>query len=593
MHCLSIIVSLSLVVTISSQVCPDGWRASQVFPNKCYYVASQKRIWFDAEAYCQNAQPNAHLTTIGSAFENSNVDAIVLSTSAASNCHQFWIGANDIDQTGQFAWMDGSPWGYANWASVECTQNMTSPFGAVTNVSLGIVLLNSASMAGDAADSIMQGMDSFFNYADANYPGYYQNFVVTKFNSTASPTDLYTNRYLAWRDMQISADPDTACNAQQTLLALNNTISHPAFVPGSQVFVFTNALFGDASNIDALQKLISQKRPKLMFFIIADSGDCSDELLSNPDAMTVYRQLAAITGGFAARVSKTDFQPLIQSMAPISYQAQTMSQMDVDDCRIATKETLILSRFGQTSFAINVIAIGQLPMVIVQDIITNQNTTYRTPDVTNYEFNLFQLTILKGLHSVYFSTLYIPAAEPCQFRMFESSNYQIDYGFTDDPKDDLTSTYPIFDPLSNSGSITLSVYSSSAAETAGASNYVYTTTSSGRGSCGYETYFKYPWTCLAPGQFFFMRFVNSFNGNFFIRSAVTQCRKDSEQLQCLNGGTPNGATCTCTAGLWSGTYCEIPICYNGGSATAENLMYCACPLTISGAHCENSSVVCS
>uniref|UniRef100_A0A914VLC8 VWFA domain-containing protein n=2 Tax=Plectus sambesii TaxID=2011161 RepID=A0A914VLC8_9BILA len=496
--------------------------------------------------------------------------------------------------------------GYAgkNCLNFECTQNKTSPSGPVTNVSLGIVILNSASMMADAADSIMQGMDSFFNYADATYSGYYQNFVVTKFNSTASPTDVYTNRYLAWRDMQISDDPDTACDAQQTLLALSNTISHPAFVPGSQVFVFTNTLFGDASNIDALQKIISQKRPKLMFFILADSGACSDGLLSNPDAMTVYRQLAAITGGFAARISKTDLQPLIQAMAPISYQAQTMSQMDVDDCRIATKETLILSRFGQTSFAINVIAIGHFPVVIVQDIITNQNITHKVPDVTSYNFNLFQLTIPQGLHSVYFSSLYIAEAEHCQFRMFESSNYQIDYGFTDDPNDDLTSTYPIFgkpmyavahqlngfsqDPLSNSGSITLSVYSSSAAETAGASNYVYTTTSSGRGSCGYETYFKYPWTCLAPGQFFFMRFVNSFNGNFFIRSAVTQCRKDSEQIQCLNGGTPNGNACTCTAGLWSGTYCEIPICYNGGSATAENLMYCACPPTYSGAHCENT-----
>uniref|UniRef100_A0A914WU54 Uncharacterized protein n=1 Tax=Plectus sambesii TaxID=2011161 RepID=A0A914WU54_9BILA len=117
MRCLSLILSLSLVVATSSQACPDGWRPSEVIPNKCYYVTDQKKIWFDAEAYCKNAQPNAHLTAIASAFENSNVDAVVTSTSSVSDCGHFWIGGNDIDQTGQFAWVDGSPWGYAKWDS--------------------------------------------------------------------------------------------------------------------------------------------------------------------------------------------------------------------------------------------------------------------------------------------------------------------------------------------------------------------------------------------------------------------------------------------------------------------------------------------
>uniref|UniRef100_A0A914VZE2 Uncharacterized protein n=1 Tax=Plectus sambesii TaxID=2011161 RepID=A0A914VZE2_9BILA len=116
MRYLSIILSLSLVVTISSQGCPDGWRQSGVIPNKCYYVTDQKKIWFEAEVFCKNAQPNAHLTSIASAFENYNVDAVATSTLSGSACDQFWIGGNDIAQTGQFTWMDGSPWGYTNWA---------------------------------------------------------------------------------------------------------------------------------------------------------------------------------------------------------------------------------------------------------------------------------------------------------------------------------------------------------------------------------------------------------------------------------------------------------------------------------------------
>uniref|UniRef100_A0A914WNW2 C-type lectin domain-containing protein n=1 Tax=Plectus sambesii TaxID=2011161 RepID=A0A914WNW2_9BILA len=96
--------------------CPDGWHSSQVVSNKCYYVAAQKNIWFDAEAFCTKAGPNAHLTSITSAYENANVDAVVTSTPSISECDQFWIGGNDFDQDGQFVWEDGSPWGYTKWA---------------------------------------------------------------------------------------------------------------------------------------------------------------------------------------------------------------------------------------------------------------------------------------------------------------------------------------------------------------------------------------------------------------------------------------------------------------------------------------------
>uniref|UniRef100_A0A914XMK7 Uncharacterized protein n=1 Tax=Plectus sambesii TaxID=2011161 RepID=A0A914XMK7_9BILA len=119
MRCLSVILSLSLVVTISSQGCPDGWRQSEVVSNKCYYVGTQKKTWFDAEGFCKSFGSSGHLTSIGSAFENGNVDAVVISTSAVSTCDQFWIGANDFDVNGQYAWIDGSPWKYGNWAPAQ------------------------------------------------------------------------------------------------------------------------------------------------------------------------------------------------------------------------------------------------------------------------------------------------------------------------------------------------------------------------------------------------------------------------------------------------------------------------------------------
>jgi hypothetical protein len=54
--------------------CPNGYQASLVVPNKCYYFAVNLTNWFTAESYCRQQQPNGHLVSIGSAFENQNLE---------------------------------------------------------------------------------------------------------------------------------------------------------------------------------------------------------------------------------------------------------------------------------------------------------------------------------------------------------------------------------------------------------------------------------------------------------------------------------------------------------------------------------------
>uniref|UniRef100_A0A914W8T3 Fibrinogen C-terminal domain-containing protein n=1 Tax=Plectus sambesii TaxID=2011161 RepID=A0A914W8T3_9BILA len=134
MRCFSIIVFLSLVVTISSQACFPDWRASQVIPNKCYYVGAQNLSWSDAEAFCTYTGPKSYLTSIASALENNNVDAVVISTWSVSGCGQFWIGGNDVNENGNFIWTDGSPWGNATWApgQPDSTQHCVSSTARTT-----------------------------------------------------------------------------------------------------------------------------------------------------------------------------------------------------------------------------------------------------------------------------------------------------------------------------------------------------------------------------------------------------------------------------------------------------------------------------
>uniref|UniRef100_A0A914W9J6 C-type lectin domain-containing protein n=1 Tax=Plectus sambesii TaxID=2011161 RepID=A0A914W9J6_9BILA len=64
-----------------------------------------------------------------------HISAVVISTSSSAVCDQFWIGGNDFDQTGQFAWVDGNSWTYSNWSpgqpdpSQQCTSSTARTTG--------------------------------------------------------------------------------------------------------------------------------------------------------------------------------------------------------------------------------------------------------------------------------------------------------------------------------------------------------------------------------------------------------------------------------------------------------------------------------
>uniref|UniRef100_A0A914V6I4 Uncharacterized protein n=1 Tax=Plectus sambesii TaxID=2011161 RepID=A0A914V6I4_9BILA len=70
-------------------------------------------IWFDAEYFCRSNLTSAHLTSISSAFETSNINALIGGTSGIST--ELWIGAYDMQINGSFVWIDGKQLQYTNW----------------------------------------------------------------------------------------------------------------------------------------------------------------------------------------------------------------------------------------------------------------------------------------------------------------------------------------------------------------------------------------------------------------------------------------------------------------------------------------------
>uniref|UniRef100_A0A914UL42 Uncharacterized protein n=1 Tax=Plectus sambesii TaxID=2011161 RepID=A0A914UL42_9BILA len=106
----------SFIIGACQSSCPSGWRQSIDDPNVCYLIiATTKKNWTEAQAFCNNILPNAHLTSISTAFESVELNAFTINTDNISSCDQMWIGASDFNVSGQFVWSDGTPFEYSIW----------------------------------------------------------------------------------------------------------------------------------------------------------------------------------------------------------------------------------------------------------------------------------------------------------------------------------------------------------------------------------------------------------------------------------------------------------------------------------------------
>ncbi len=78
------------------------------------------------------------------------------------------------------------------------------------------------------------------------------------------------------------------------------------------------------------------------------------------------------------------------------------------------------------------------------------------------------------------------------------------------------------------------------------------------------------------------------HGDTYSRMVSFVCRKD-DTWECLNGGTKvNESSCECNRALWTGNYCQYPVCFN--SQTTDNQTRCNCNDNFDGIHCEFGKV---
>uniref|UniRef100_A0A914X539 Uncharacterized protein n=1 Tax=Plectus sambesii TaxID=2011161 RepID=A0A914X539_9BILA len=199
---------IGTIVSFSAP-CPDGWRQSTLNPNKCYLIVTNKKLWFDAESYCQSTTASGHLTSITSAFEQAFIDGLIKDTPPASVCDKVWIGANDMQQNGVFTWADGTPFLYTRWEPGQPNLSQGAQCVASKAHSTGLWSTNNC---GDGLCFICASYTSASSSTTTQVPFTTQPSPTTPAQSTKAPA-------AAWPDITILLD--TSYNLAPGSNALN------------------------------------------------------------------------------------------------------------------------------------------------------------------------------------------------------------------------------------------------------------------------------------------------------------------------------------------------------------------------------------
>lgn len=92
---------------------PYEARLAKQFDKKTYLYVPNPLTWKEAEKWCTDR--GGHLVCIASRRENE----FVVASALAAGHHpkqSIWLGGTDSTEEGTWRWVDGSPWGYANWS---------------------------------------------------------------------------------------------------------------------------------------------------------------------------------------------------------------------------------------------------------------------------------------------------------------------------------------------------------------------------------------------------------------------------------------------------------------------------------------------
>uniref|UniRef100_A0AC35FCQ4 C-type lectin domain-containing protein n=1 Tax=Panagrolaimus sp. PS1159 TaxID=55785 RepID=A0AC35FCQ4_9BILA len=97
-------------------------------PNNCYLFVSNRSEFITAEGFCQ--QQGGHLTSIANAFDNMFLSQEAFSAFHDNEADNYWIGGTNELIPGEWSWIDGTLFNYADWMKVSIHDLKESVFVA-------------------------------------------------------------------------------------------------------------------------------------------------------------------------------------------------------------------------------------------------------------------------------------------------------------------------------------------------------------------------------------------------------------------------------------------------------------------------------
>ncbi|XP_043238684.1 hemicentin-1-like isoform X2 [Amphibalanus amphitrite] len=201
-------------------------------------------------------------------------------------------------------------------------------------VSLGVVFDSTGSMYDDLRQ-LIRGVEEVLQLALKSETHIIDNFILVPFHDPVIGPAVVTDDYhqfhnsLKMLDFRDGGDcPEMALTGLK--LALEEAL------PGSHIYVFTDASAKDHHMLEEIISLISDKEPHIVFVL---TGDCSD-----PDGpgQTVFKRIAAITAGHVFHLKKDSVQQVLQfvreslrpmkvNLAAVDHSPPQLTSTDGDD----------------------------------------------------------------------------------------------------------------------------------------------------------------------------------------------------------------------------------------------------------------------
>lgn len=121
-----LLLLLLLPLTVFSQSYPHATKVMS-WQGYDYYISNQNFTFWGAENHIQSIDTNIHVLSISNPRENNELaDSIYSLYGYDKHC---WLGGHDTTVEGQFEWIDGSSFNYAEWY---CDTNYCEPNGGTS-----------------------------------------------------------------------------------------------------------------------------------------------------------------------------------------------------------------------------------------------------------------------------------------------------------------------------------------------------------------------------------------------------------------------------------------------------------------------------